>query len=175
MPTIRQAVLADAEAIAAVHVETWKHAYAGQIDQKVLDGLRLEEFTARWHHNLDPQTKGPRATWVAEDQGRITGFLAAGPSRDQDADKAAVGEIYALYVHPTAWNTGAGRMLMQQGSAWLREAGFREVALWVLTTNTRTRRFYEIAGLRPDGTVKTDGRIGVELHETRYSMQLQDE
>jgi GNAT superfamily N-acetyltransferase len=174
VPIIRQAARADAEAIAAVHVATWRHAYTGQIDQKVLDGLNLAEFTTRWQRNLSPQTKGSRATWVAEEQAKIVGFLAAGLSRDEGADKAAIGEIYALYVHPTAWNTGAGRLLMQEALAWLRKSGFGAVTLWVLTTNTRTRRFYEIAGLRPDGKVKTDNRIGVELHETRYRMQLQE-
>lgn len=172
MPTIREATHADAEAIASIHVATWKHAYAGQIDQKVLDGLSLAEFTARWQRNLDPQTKGSRATWVAVEDGKIIGFLAAGPSRDDGADKAVVGEIYAIYVHPNAWSTGAGRKLMQVGAEHLRAAGFKELTLWVLTTNARARRFYETGGMHADGALKTDDRIGTQLHETRYRMTL---
>jgi len=50
----------------------------------------------------------------------------------------------------------------------LRRAGFDEAVLWVLETNVRARRFYEIAGWKPDGQTKADERGTVTLHEVRY-------
>ena len=38
----------------------------------------------------------------------------------------------------------------------------------MLTANARARRFYELAGWRPDGAVKTQDRFGVEAEELRY-------
>ncbi|HLS62178.1 MAG TPA: GNAT family N-acetyltransferase [Ruania sp.] len=43
--------------------------------------------------------------------GAVLGFVNAGPYRDQDvpADEPGWGEIYAIYVHPDRWGTGADR------------------------------------------------------------------
>ena len=46
--------------------------------------------------------------WVAEAEGRIVGFAAVGPSRTGDDS----GELYAIYVLPEAWGTGAASQLM---------------------------------------------------------------
>jgi hypothetical protein len=42
------------------------------------------------------------------------------------------------------------------------------VALWVLETNTRARRFYESGGWRADGSSKTANSRGFPLVEVRY-------
>jgi ribosomal protein S18 acetylase RimI-like enzyme len=171
-PAIRLAVESDAPAIASVQIETWRKAYVGLITQDYLDGMNEQEFADRWARNIATQGIAARRNWVAELNGAVVGFLACGPSRDEDADKGIVGEIYAVYVRPQAWGTGAGRALMQAGIEHLRAQGFREAMLWVLTGNERTRRFYEIAGMKPDGGTKTDTRGGMNAHETRYRMVL---
>jgi hypothetical protein len=52
------------------------------------------------------------------------------------------------------------------------QAAYKLVTLWVLDTNTRARRFYEIAGFRSDGAVKVDDRDGFRLREVRYRLPL---
>jgi len=45
--------------------------------------------------------------------------------------------------------------------------------LWVLESNRRARRFYEIAGWIPDGDAKTENRPdGIQLREVRYRIDL---
>jgi hypothetical protein len=56
----------------------------------------------------------------------------------------------------------------------LAEGGFTAATLWVLGTNVRARRFYEIAGWVADGAVKTDHRGDVELREVRYRRTLEE-
>ena len=46
--------------------------------------------------------------------------------------------------------------------------------LWVLKTNERARRFYEIAGWKTDGQTKTEERGRVVLNEVRYRFTLGD-
>jgi hypothetical protein len=54
----------------------------------------------------------------------------------------------------------------------LRGRGFRTATLWVLETNERTRRFYEIAGWKPDGTTASE-RVDREMRSTvRYRVGL---
>jgi GNAT superfamily N-acetyltransferase len=79
------------------------------------------------------------------------GFVSHGPARDAEHPKA--GEIYALYVVPEAWDTGAGRALLEWAMERL-QAHHRTTLLWVIAGNARGRRFYEAAGFHADGTKK---------------------
>ncbi len=46
------------------------------------------------------------------------------------------------------------------------------MTLWVLETNERARRFYEVAGWKHDGTV-TSERVDCEMRPTvRYRVEL---
>ena len=89
--------------------------------------------------------------WLAEDKGRILGFLAVAYS-DQDGSEV----LERLYVEPDAQNQGVGTALLEQAKA-LRPDGF---VLWVFQKNTGARRFYERHGFR---LVKlTDGAENME-------------
>ena len=50
-------------------------------------------------------------TWVAEVADRTIGFATLGPARDEDADDGDL-ELYAIYLSPESWGTGAARELM---------------------------------------------------------------
>lgn len=78
----------------------------------------------------------------------------------------------AIYLAPEAMGTGAGRQLMAASTRHLTRAGYKLVTLWVLDTNARARRYYEIAGFRSDGAVKVDDRDGFRLGEVRYRLPL---
>jgi GNAT superfamily N-acetyltransferase len=169
---IRPATLDDAEAVAAVHVASWQATYRGVVPDEVLDGAGLPADRLRlWQRLLGPDAPAGHAAWVAEAGGEVVGFADAMPSRDDDAD-GVTGEVPAIYAHPDAWGTGAGRELMAAAVAGLRDAGFRSATLWVLDTNARARRFYERAGFAPDGAAKTDTLAGAPVTEVRYRRHL---
>jgi len=168
--TIREARPQDAEAIAGIHVRAWQTTYRGQLSDVYLDGLRVEERLDMHRGALD----GPPADyrmWVAEDSGRPVGFAVTGKSQDADAE-GRTAELYAIYLEPDRMGSGVGRVLFQYAVDDLRERGFRSATLWVLATNERARRFYEIAGWTTDGTV-TSERIDCEMRPTmRYRVDL---
>ena len=166
---IRAAVAQDAEAIAAVHIASWQGAYRGQFPDEVLDGLDVAQRAAGWRRYLE---QDGQVTFVAEDRGRITGFVHLNAARDDDAD-AATGEVIAIYALPQAWGTGTGRELMAAAVASLRAQGFRAATVWVLDVNVRARRFYELAGWAPDGATKDDVVAGVPVSELRYRRELE--
>jgi ribosomal protein S18 acetylase RimI-like enzyme len=167
---IREAEPKDARAIAEVHVGSWQAAYRGQLTDDYLDDLKVEDRLDQHRRTLEE----PRAnwrTWVAEDGGRIAGFAVTGPSEDADAQDKT-GEVYAIYLDPERVGTGLGRVLFEHSVGDLRERGFTEATLWVLETNERARRFYEIAGWKPDGT-ETSERVDCEMRPTvRYRSTL---
>jgi ribosomal protein S18 acetylase RimI-like enzyme len=157
---IRPASPDDALAIETIRVRGWRTAYRHVFPAADLDGLPIDP--ERWRSRL--LVPPPRwSTVVCEDEGRVVGFASTGPSRDEDA----LGEVYAIYVDPDAWSTGAGRALMAVAEEALA-AEYSAALLWVLEDNPRARGFYERAGWAPDGVRKAEERFGVRAPEVRY-------
>jgi len=167
----RTAVAADADALGLVHVRTWQAAYRGLMAQSYLDGLDPERRADGWRRWLD-ELEPPRAIFVLEHPADgVVGFANVGASRDPDATPV-VGELSSIYVLPSHWGRGGGRLLMAEAVRSLAQAGFRAATLWVLTTNEQARRFYETVGWLPDGGEKVDEYFGFPIAEVRYRRSL---
>jgi GNAT superfamily N-acetyltransferase len=174
MLAVRAMTEADIDAVATVHVRTWQAGYAGIMPDAVLDTLDPAVNASR--RRAAPPVAGAR-TLVAEEDGAIVGFTSFGPYRIQGRDgeyDPAIGELYAIYVTPGRWGTGAGRALMTACRDALAADGYPEFRLWVLEANDRARRFYERAGLAPDGAreMYTPRDSATELPEIRYAARL---
>jgi GNAT superfamily N-acetyltransferase len=168
--TVRSALAADATPIAQVHVAGWQVGYAGLLPADYLARLSVEQRADRWAAILaDPSAAG--TTLVAELGGAIIGFASVGPSRDDDAAPGA-GELWAIYVDPPHWGTGAGHGLHEAALQELRDAEMTRATLWVLHGNQRAQSFYERRGWTADGATKTDWRDDVRLDEQRYRLGL---
>jgi GNAT superfamily N-acetyltransferase len=152
---IRRAIAADAPGIAAVHVASWQVAYRGLFPDAVLDGLSVADRQAQWTRGL---VAGGPTIWIAEEGGRVTGFISLLPSRDADAPPPRFAEIAALYVHPDVWGQGCGRALVEAVLAHLRQTPTESVIVWALTGNLGARHFYERLGFARD-----DGRRDITL------------
>ena len=167
---IHRATSADAAAIAGVHVRSWQKAYRGILPQAYLDGLDVGARAEFWRREIAalPEDRRP---WVAVVDGRILGFCAAGPARDDDLP-AGCAEVYAIYVDPECWATGAGKALMEHQLTFLRRRGVPEAALWVLADNTRAIGFYERGRWSRDGRSRTIAIGGRDVEEVRYRVRL---
>jgi GNAT superfamily N-acetyltransferase len=160
----------DAGGLAEIHVRAWQAAYRGQLTDEYLDGLTVEERLEQHRTSLEQPMHDWR-TWIAEDERGLAGFAVTGPSQDADADPKT-GEVYAIYLEPDRVGTGVGRRLFAHAVDDLRDRGFRTATLWVLESNEATRRFYEVAGWKPDGTVAGE-RVDCEMRPTvRYRVEL---
>jgi ribosomal protein S18 acetylase RimI-like enzyme len=162
MTTVRPATLDDARSIAAVKVVTWQATYAGVVPQELLDAMDVDEHTRMWEQWLSGESN---AVFVAEQSGGVVGFVNVGPCNDRQR----VGELYAIYVHPDAWSTGAGLALMEAGVAWLAER-WQEAILWVAEDNRRARRFYERYGWVAGTTRVIDVLPGAPVQEVLYEL-----
>jgi ribosomal protein S18 acetylase RimI-like enzyme len=169
---IRAARVADASQIAVVQVRSWQGAYRGLLPQAYLDGLDPAQRVGRWERSLAEAEDRRDGVLVADASGTLLGFVGYSPSRDGDADPARVGEIDAIYLLPSAWGKGVGRLLMGEALARLAEARFDQVTLWVLDSNVRARRFYEAGGWLADGARKIDDSRGFPIAQVRYKRSL---
>ena len=162
--TIRLATVADAAAIAEVHVRSWQHAYTGIVPDEFLAGLDPARRAPVWAENLRRGPDDHVLTWVAEEGGRVVGFATLGPGRDEDAGRGDR-EIYSIYLDPDQWGHGVARDLMR---TVVSEAGAgTRILLWVLAENERACAFYEGMGGRQ--IARVEERIGgVPLGKVAY-------
>jgi GNAT superfamily N-acetyltransferase len=183
--SVRESTAGDIAAIEAVRRASWRAAYAGLIGQAHLDRATSGPLDP-------PRSASSRRTLVAvtDSDPAVVGYASFGPERVvhalsltpaaatgdlprlTDAGSAGqVGELYAIYLDPAYWSTGAGRALMDAAVTGLTMAGYGKAILWVLDKNARARRFYEIAGWQPDGTDNRLSSLGGVM-ETRYTRPL---
>lgn len=169
---VRRAEPHDAEAIARCHVRSWQAAYRGQVPDRYLDALpsEIERRTAFWERAIRERSSRRQHQLVVVEGDRVVGFATYGPQ--EPPDDPAVGELYAIYLDPDHWDHGHGRALMHAAERGLSEDGYAAATLWVLGSNARARRFYEIGGWAADGGTKVERRGDVELREVRYRRDL---
>ena len=164
--TVRLASPDDAEGIGGIQVETWRAAYTGLMPDETIASFDVESRQRLWRAWFQQPWPGS-VVFVAEDDGHVVGFANSGPCREE----AGAGELYAIYVLPTSWGTGAGRALIQRTEEWMRSSGFGDAILWVLEGNERAERFYRAAGWEQDGR-KIDQFQGAAVSELRYRKRL---
>ncbi len=145
-----------------------------------LNRPRQNSPAERWRNilaaeqQLSPLSERPRnggRTLVAHDpSGRLAGVSMIGPARDDDLPQA--GELWMIYVHPSAWGTGLAVALHNRSLHCLRHWHYDEAILWVATDNARARRFYQRHGWCVDGDPKIDDSRGFAVSEIRYRIAI---
>lgn len=160
----------DAAAIACVHVETWRTAYAGIMDAAYLSGLSVPAREA--HHRKTLESDVARRRYVvADDPARgVVGFACGWKNRDA-GDSRFDAELYAIYVLAAYQGRGIGRGLAARLAERLASEGFRSMKLWVLEDNVPSRRFYESLGAKLAGEKKIDEIGGRKLVEVAYGWE----
>jgi ribosomal protein S18 acetylase RimI-like enzyme len=154
---------ADAEAIARLHVESWRETYEGMIPPDILADSDLADRTLRWRSYLEISGY---PTFLAQAEGTAAGFIRAGRLGEplvEDAD----GHIYALYILQRFHRRGIGRKLMGLAAeAWLQQGG-KAFSVGVLSANLGARAFYEALGaryVRPDVEVWQDHSLPESIY-----------
>jgi GNAT superfamily N-acetyltransferase len=161
---IREATIADARAIAEVHVDSWRTTYGGMLPDAFLAALspdRSEELVRATFL----KSEGRTWTYVAEDdEGTIVGFARGGPERSGHPE--FTGEIYAIYLRQGAQRGGTGRGMMLANAHRLLASGISSMLIWVLEQNP-SRHFYEACGGAP-ATRRKEIVAGLELDVIGY-------
>jgi ribosomal protein S18 acetylase RimI-like enzyme len=157
--------------VAEVHVESWQHAYRDTLPAQYLASLSIAERETMWREVVQAQ---PPHLLIARSHGEVAGFVAFGASRDAGVPGDR-GEIWALYVKPACWSTGAGRELWLAARRQLLAEGFESVSLWVIAGNRRAIDFYLRAGFVAEPLSRQEFELGgTKLEEIRYVVQLAD-
>lgn len=165
------ATVADVNAIAQIHVQSWQHAYKEILPSEFLSQLSTDKRESMWRASI---ANAVPDVLVAKIQNIIIGFIAIGPSRDNDAN-ALTAEIWAIYLAASSWSQGIGSALWYAAKKKMLVEGMQSVSLWVISSNQRAIKFYSSVGFFP-GTVplKEVNLGGVKVNEARYIQKLVD-
>jgi ribosomal protein S18 acetylase RimI-like enzyme len=152
---LREATVADAAAIAAVHVRAWRETYAGLLPTTWLAAMSPEAHRRRWAREIAPPRAGG-AVVVATVGEAVVGFGSCGPQRDDGRLRDA--EIYTLYLLRAAQGRGLGFALTAAMARALLAWGAASLDVWALEGNRRAEAFYRRLGGRPEA--RRPARIG---------------
>ena len=141
---IREAIPADAQGIAKVHVDSWRTSYKSVVPKEILSRLSYAERQKLWDDILSPSRTDTRC-FVAETlETQIVGFACGGLERE--GSREYKGEIHSIYLLEGYQRMGLGRKLLLSVAGQLRSDGIGSVLLWVFEDNRGARRFYESLG-----------------------------
>ncbi|RYB02324.1 GNAT family N-acetyltransferase [Lichenibacterium ramalinae] len=140
--TLRRATAADAGAVAALHVASWRSAYRGLLADAYLDGPVERERGTVWARKLAEGAAGSETVLACADAA-VVGFVCF----VLDADPLWGTLVDNLHADPARRGLGIGRALLAETA---RRAGLaaplRPVHLFCLAGNAPARGFYERLG-----------------------------
>lgn len=137
MPVVRKASFDDAREIAEINATVWQTAYKNLLPAEILNTRKADEKRIDdWQRRTD----NGKYTILVYDDGAVSGYLWAGPARD---DIGIVYEIYALYVKSDRQRQGIGRALL---TAYRKQINYAPHYLYMLKGNLSAARFYESMG-----------------------------
>ncbi len=145
--SIRPASAEDADAIAAIHSESWRMVYRGILPDGYLNHDVAEERRRYWAAALAESLAGSFVLVAARGH-ETKGFTSV--ARDGEPGYDAL--IDSLHVMPGERGAGLGRGLIGRATARLLDEGASSVALRVYEANEPAIRFYERLGGRRDGS-----------------------
>src|SRR5262249_32018255 len=107
---IRDAVVDDAAAIAAIQVDASRAAYSEIVPRDYFARLTVERRIPVWRKLITAKNAREQII-VGEDAGCIRAYAHFGRSRDSDASQGS-GELQSLYVAPDCWRCGLGAEML---------------------------------------------------------------
>jgi GNAT superfamily N-acetyltransferase len=138
----RSAGASDAEAIAALHADSWRRHYRGAYSDDFLDGDVHADRMVVWTKRLR-EADGASQTIVAEDGNRLVGFVHT----VFEADPIWGSLIDNLHVVHGAMRRGIGSQLVALTARTVLDRG-TGLYLWVLEQNVDAQAFYTARGAR---------------------------
>jgi ribosomal protein S18 acetylase RimI-like enzyme len=142
MVRYREATEHDADAIAALHADSWRRHYRGAYLDSYLDGDVVADRVKVWSSRLTPPRLN-QYTVMAVDGGEAVGFAHA--VFDGDPEWGAL--LDNLHVRSDQTRNGIGRTLLSHAAQQLLEQRpTSSMYLWVLEQNMAAQSFYEALG-----------------------------
>jgi GNAT superfamily N-acetyltransferase len=169
---VRAARRGDVPEIARIQVDTWRAAYRRFLPQSVLAALDVTAAAQAWQDAVVSPPSPAHHVLVATEGTYTVGFVAVGPSEEEDA-RPGEAAVAALLVEPRWGRRGHGSRLLAAAVDFLRKDGVTGLVAWVPDGDRASTAFYESAGWEPDGRARILEADGGSVRETRWHVALE--
>ncbi len=169
--SVRTARPDDVDEISRIQRETWRTAYARFVPETVLAEVTPELGRQQWGAAVNAPPTPQHRVLVALEKDAVVGFVAFGPSPDDDAGPHT-GTVSTMLVEPRWGRRGHGSRLLAAAVDHLRADEARTATAWVLERDRASTAFYTSAGWNADGTARALDAPGGELREIRLHTAL---
>lgn len=154
----------DAPAIAALHADSWRRHFRGCFTDAFLDGDPLGDRLPVWTRRLS--VPGPRRTIVAEQDGRLAGFVHF----VADSDPRWGAEIDEIHIAYDRQRGGLGRDLLTRAATAIGAGS--PLYLWAFAANQDAQDFYRAMGAEIVETTHFDGAPAGVLQGTPQVLRM---
>ncbi len=170
--TIRAAVMADSEAIATVHIQSWRETYPGIMPQKRLDSMSIERSAKHWQANIS----GAFTVLVAEVEGRVVGFASGGANYEYTDCETGLGnacdcELGALYLLQEFQGRGIGKAIFNRFVELMKQEQHTTMIVWVAEKNLSTGFYAALGGELVDRKILVVCDMPVPVLGYRYALE----
>lgn len=149
---VRRATIADAEAIATVHVVGWQQTYGHLVPRERLDALAPSDRIDGWRGILAGIEE---KAWVAELDGAVVAWITTAARNPQTQPRDL--ELNGIYALESAHGSGVAQALLDEA------LGDAPAFLWVAADNPRAHAFYRRNGFVDDGSRDEHPLLGVPV------------
>jgi ribosomal protein S18 acetylase RimI-like enzyme len=139
---IRAAENRDAHSMSCIYVKTWQDTYLSVVPFGYLSSMSVSQHAQAFLKELKEKQV---ASFVAEDSGRVVGFVTGGCERYGNSIYA--GEIYTLYVLKHYQRQGTGAKLVKALARRLGDLGIYSMLVQVLAQNPYRHFYRKINGI----------------------------
>ncbi|GAA0829210.1 GNAT family N-acetyltransferase [Cupriavidus pauculus] len=134
---------ADADLLAAMHADSWRHAYAGLIPAEYLEHHAANERRITWRARMLEGAEAPLDVTILRIDGQPAGFSCLMPLAEPGYG-VYVDNLHVLHTHH---GKGYGKQLMAHCAARVASQWpGKPLFLYVLEGNTQAREFYRRLG-----------------------------
>ena len=162
---LRTATADDADAIAALHAESWRDAYRGLVPDDFLGAALDGERRQAWRERFAEPDEERRLILLAVANDLLVGFTCV---LADEAEPPHGLLLHNLHVKPGWRGRGIGARLLHESRAWVqRTAPGEPMHLWVIEGNTDARAFYRAVG-GVEGERQINVMAGIDVPAVRY-------
>lgn len=161
---IRKVKQGDADTLAYIQTESWKAAFKGIVDDKMLEKCTNIDKARLMYQRLLDDNKGNGYILTVDNKPHCIAYW----DKARDFELALKAELICIHSLPNNWHKGFGSKMMDMVLEDIKSSGYSEVVLWVFRDNLRARAFYEAKGFVLNDVAKA----AFDTEEVLYSKFL---
>lgn len=152
--SVRRAVAADAEAIAAIQQRAWQTRFAHLIPAQEQEQWSLADLAQVWEQACTNPPSAQHVLLVATTGVHVVGYALLQPGHAE-----GIGELVDLVVDPDAQRLGHGSRLLNAAIDTMLEEGFSEAECWLHSQDEPIRTFLFNSGWAGDGATRALAQV----------------